>query len=59
VGVGITVAYGFSRDDGAEAVLKGVDGRCADAAGGGCAGDDEGVYTGGGEQAGETRAEEA
>jgi hypothetical protein len=53
VGVGVAVAYGLARDDGAEAVLEGVDGSCADAARGGCAGDDKGVRAGGGEEAGE------
>src|SRR5215210_7979794 len=59
VGLLVAVAYGFAGDDGAEAVLEGVDGRRADAARGGCAGDDEGVYAGGCEEAGEARAEEA
>ena len=59
MGVGVAVAYGLARDDGAEAVLEGVDGRCADASRGGCAGDDEGVYACGCEEAGEARAEEA
>src|SRR5215213_11560788 len=59
VGVGVAVAYGFAWDYGAEAVLEGVDGGRPDAAGGGCAGDDEGVHACGGEEAGEARAEEA
>ena len=59
MGVGVAVAHGFAGNDGAEAVLEGVDGRCADAAGGGCAGDDEGIYAGGGEETGEAGAEEA
>jgi hypothetical protein len=59
VGFGVAVAYGFAGDYGTEAVLEGVDGCSADAARGGCAGDDEGIYSGGCEEAGEARAEEA
>ena len=59
VGVVVAVAHGFAGNDGAEAVLEGVDGRCADAAGGGCSGDDEGICAGGGEETGEAGAEEA
>jgi hypothetical protein len=59
VGVGVAVAYGFAGDDGTEAVLEGVDSSCADASRGGRAGDDECIYAGGGEEAGEARAEEA
>ena len=59
VGVGVAVAHGFAGDYRAEAVLESVDSRRADAARGGCAGDDEGVYAGGCEEAGEASAEEA
>src|SRR5215216_3559962 len=59
VGVGVAVAYCFGGDYGTKAVLEGVDGGRPDAARGRCAGDYEGVHTGGGEQGSERRAEEA
>lgn len=54
VGVRIAVADGLARDYRPVAVLEGVDGGRADAARGRGAGDDEGVYPGGGEQARKT-----
>ena len=59
MGVGVAVAHGLAGHDGAEAVLEGVDGRRPHAARGRGSGDDEGVYAGGGEEAGEACAEEA
>src|ERR687893_2961250 len=51
VGVRVAVSYCFARDYWSVAVLEGVHGGRADAAGGRGAGDDEGVDAGGGEQA--------
>src|SRR5215208_6358699 len=58
VGIGVAVAHRLAGHDGSEAVLEGVYGRGTDAARGRGSGDDKRVHPGGGEEAGETRAEE-
>src|SRR5215203_333450 len=59
VGLWVAVAHGLAGHDRPEAVLEGVDGRGPHAARGRGPGDDERVHPGGGEEAGEARAEES
>src|SRR3954469_8654200 len=59
MGVRVAVPHSLTGHDGPEAVLEGVDGRGPYASRGRGASDDERVDPGGGEEAGEARAEEA